>query len=259
MILEGKTVIVAGVGVGLGKEVATLALRDGANVVLAARKPERLESLAAELDASAKRVAWVATDVTKPEHGESLVAKTRERFGGVDALVHVAALDTLFGGVRDTPADDWRKAFAVNVVGATSMVRAVAPAMAERGGGSIVLIGSQSMYLPQVMQIAYAASKGALETAMRYMAKELGPDRIRVNMVIPTWMWGPPVEGWVKSQAKHSGAREEDVIAGITKTMPLGRIPADEDVAEAVVFFCSDRARMITGQSLMVNAGELMR
>ena len=91
------------------------------------------------------------------------------------------------------------------------------------------------------------------------MAKALGPDRVRVHTVVPTWMWGPPVQGYVKMLAEQQSVPEADVIAGITTNMPLGEIPADEDVAETVAFFLSDRARMITGQSIFVNAGELMR
>ena len=90
------------------------------------------------------------------------------------------------------------------------------------------------------------------------MTHELGPDKIRCNMVIPTWMWGPPVEGYVKWQASERKVSEEEIKREITSKMPLGEIPADEDVAEAVVFFCSDRARMITGQTLLVNAGEFL-
>ena len=104
--------------------------------------------------------------------------------------------------------------------------------------------------------MAYASSKGALTTAMYYLAKELGPSKIRVNTVVPTWMWGPPVEGYVDMTAQGTGVSRDEVIAGITKNMPLGEIPADEDVAEVVAFFASDRARMITGQALFVYAGE---
>jgi NAD(P)-dependent dehydrogenase (short-subunit alcohol dehydrogenase family) len=143
-------------------------------------------------------------------------------------------------------------------MGPVHLVRAIAPKLRASGGGSVVLIGSQSSSFPQVMQIAYAAAKGALISAMYYMAKELGPDKIRVNTVVPTWMWGPPVQGYVKMTAEQQGVSEADVVAGITANMPLGEIPADEDVAESVVFLLSDRARMITGQSLYVNAGELM-
>ena len=116
------------------------------------------------------------------------------------------------------------------------------------------------MWLPPKMpQIAYASAKGALVSAMYHMATELGPDRIRVNMVVPTWMWGPMVEIYVQWQAKERKLSEDEIKAEITANMPLGEIPADEDVADAVTFFCSDRSRMITGETLMVNAGELLR
>jgi NAD(P)-dependent dehydrogenase (short-subunit alcohol dehydrogenase family) len=139
------------------------------------------------------------------------------------------------------------------------LARAAAPVMKSSGGGAVVLIGSQAMFSPQTPQAAYGASKGGLLSAMYYIAKELGPSKIRANMVVPTWMWGPPVEAYVAMTAKQRGIEPDEVIAEITANMPLGEIPADGDVAEAVVFLCSDRARMITGQSLLVNAGELMR
>jgi len=110
-----------------------------------------------------------------------------------------------------------------------------------------------------VPQTAYAASKSALIGAVAHLAVELGPYRIRVNTVIPTWMWGPPVEGYVQYTAQQQGVAPEEIIAGITSKMPLGEIPSDGDVADAVVFFASDRARMITGQALLVNAGEYIR
>jgi NAD(P)-dependent dehydrogenase (short-subunit alcohol dehydrogenase family) len=259
MILEGKTVVVTGVGRGLGSEIARLCLRDGANVVLAARTLATLEAIAKELDPSGERVATAATDVTDPEQCEALARAAVERFGGIDALAQVAALDTLFGGLRDAKPEDWRSAFEVNVIGTTQVARAVVEPMKRRGGGSIVLIGSQSSFRPQLPQIAYASSKGALFTAMFFMAQELGPDRIRVNTVVPTWMWGPPVEAYVAMQARRQGVSEQEVVAGITRGMAIPEIPADEDVAESVIFLASDRARLITGQALFVNSGEWMR
>jgi NAD(P)-dependent dehydrogenase (short-subunit alcohol dehydrogenase family) len=259
VILEGKTIIVSGVGPGLGLEIARIALRDGANVVLGARNEDKLQKLAAELDDTGKRVAYRRTDITDPSQCEALVATATDRFGGVDGLAQVAALDAIFGGVKDTPVEDWQAAMATNLLGPVHLVKALSGPLAARGGGAVVLIGSQSMYLPQVTQIAYASSKAALMSAMYYMAKELGPDRIRVNTVVPTWMWGPPVQGYVAMMSEQQGVPQEQVVAGITANMPLGEIPADEDVAEVVVFLMSDRARMITGQSIFVNAGELMR
>jgi len=96
---------------------------------------------------------------------------------------------------------------------------------------------------------------------MYHLVHELGPSKIRVNIVNPTWMWGPPVEGFVKMEAKRRGVDESDVIAEITANMPLGEIPKDDDVANACIFFffCSDYSRMVTGETLLVNAGELLR
>lgn len=259
MILEGKTIVVSGVGPGLGREVVTLALRDGANVVVAARGAERLESLARELDPKGARTLAIATDITDADQCSALMKGAVDRFGAVHGLVQVAALDALFGGVTNTPDEDWMASFSVNVLGPVHLVRSLAPELERQGGGSVVFIGSQSMYKAQVMQIAYASAKGALMSAMYYMALELGPKRIRVNTVVPTWMWGPPVQGYVKMVSEQQNIPAEQVIGGITANMPLGEIPADEDVAESVVFLLSDRARMITGQSILVNAGEFMR
>ena len=259
MILEGKTVVVVGVGPGLGREVAEKALRDGARVVLAARTAAKLEAAAKELDPSGESVHVAPTDLTDEGQCAALADAALERFGSLDALVQVAALDTVFGNLADAPLEDFERTYDTNVLGPIRLARAVRPAMKQGGGGSIVLVGSQAMLMPQTPQIAYGASKGGLLSAMYYMAKELGPDRIRVNMVVPTWMWGPPVEAYVKMTAQQQGITEDEVVAGITASMPLGEIPLDDDVAEAIVFFCSDRARMISGQKLLVNSAELMR
>lgn len=260
MILENKTVVISGVGPGLGREIAACALRDGANVVVGARNAERLGQIAKELDPSGQHIDHCPADITDMARCEALMDRAVERFGAIHAVVQVAALDTLFGTIESTSSEDWEKALRVNVVGTAQLVRAAAPHLKAAGGGSVVLIGSQAMWNPPPMhQIAYGAAKGALRSAMYHMVTELGPDKIRVNMVIPTWMWGPPVEAYVKWQAGERGIPESDVVGEITANMPLGEIPSDGDVAEAVVFFCSDRSRSITGETLMVNAGELMR
>jgi NAD(P)-dependent dehydrogenase (short-subunit alcohol dehydrogenase family) len=247
--------VVSGVGPGLGREIAAVAVREGASVMMGARREENLEAIGKELDPSGERVAWHRTDISDPAACAALVDAAVEHFGRLDSLVNCAALDTVFGGLEDADFDAWRQTFDVNVFGTLRVCEAAIPHLKERGG-SIVFIGSQATYWPQLMQMAYASSKGALTTAMYYLAKELGPSKIRVNTVVPTWMWGPPVEGYVDMTAQGTGVSRDEVIAGITKNMPLGEIPADEDVAEVVAFFASDRARMISGQALFVNAGE---
>src|SRR5580692_8942312 len=172
MMLKGKTVVVTGVGGGLGRECAASALRDGANVVLAARTAETLEATASELDPSGERVAAQATDITDPDSCAALVQMAQGRFGSVDALIQVAAYENVWGGLYDLKFEAWRKAFETNVIGALTIIRPVAEAMKAGGGGSVVLIGSQSMFQPALPQSGYAASKGALLSTMYYLADE---------------------------------------------------------------------------------------
>jgi NAD(P)-dependent dehydrogenase (short-subunit alcohol dehydrogenase family) len=259
MILQGKTVLVAGVGAGLGRHVVEAALRDGANVVLAARTESTLEQTAKEVDPGSARVAFRRTDISDAADCAALVAHGEERFGAIDALVQVAAYELAFGGLHDADLESWRRCFETNVIGTMTLLRAVHPAMKRAGGGSIVLIGSQSMFLPSLPQAGYAASKGALLTSMYYLAQELGPDNVRVNMVVPSWMWGPPVEGFLSARAKNEKRPLEEVLNEITGRFPLRRMTEDGEVAEAAIFFCSDRAKAITGQHLLVNCGEMMR
>jgi NAD(P)-dependent dehydrogenase (short-subunit alcohol dehydrogenase family) len=129
VLLEGKTVLVTGVGVGLGRECASSALRDGANVVLAARREGELAEAAAELDPEGRRTAHLATDITDADSCESLVRLAQERFGSVDALIQVAAFEHAWGGLYDLNFDDWRAAFDTNVLGALTLLRPVATAM----------------------------------------------------------------------------------------------------------------------------------
>ncbi|MFC7905460.1 SDR family oxidoreductase [Streptomyces nigra] len=259
-LLMDRTVVVSGVGVGLGHQVAAAVVREGGNAVLGARTEERLARSAAEIDPAGKRTAYRATDITDEAQCGALAALARERFGGIDAVVHVAAWDSLFGGLEDADFTTWQAVLDVNLLGTLRMTRACLPALSERGG-SVVFIGTQSAVAApsEVSQAAYAASKGALTSAMYSLARELGPRRIRVNSVLPGWMWGPPVETFVRFRAQTEGVGEDEVRARLTGRMALPDMPTDGDVADAAVFLASDRARAITGQSLLVNAGELMR
>jgi NAD(P)-dependent dehydrogenase (short-subunit alcohol dehydrogenase family) len=259
MILKGKTVVVTGVGGGLGRECAASALRDGANVVLAARTAETLTSTAADLDPSGEHVTSQVTDITDAESSEALVAHALDRFGSVDALIQVAAYENVWGGLYDLRFDAWRKAFETNVLGALTVIRPVATAMKAGGGGSVVLVGSQSMFQPALPQSGYAASKGALLSTMYYLADELGADNIRCNMVVPSWMWGPNVEMYVNGTANSQGISPEEVLDGIVGKFPLRRMTEDGEVADVAAFFASDHAKAVTGQHLMVNSGEMMR
>ncbi|MEV8545256.1 SDR family oxidoreductase [Streptomyces sp. NPDC051572] len=260
-LLAGKTVVVSGVGAGLGHQVAAAVVRDGGNAVLGARTEANLAKSAAEIDPDGAHTAYRATDITDEAQCEALVAVARERFGRVDAVVQVAAWDSYFGGVEDADFATWQSVIDVNLLGTLKMTRACLPSLKEAGGGSVVFIGTQSAVAApsQVRQAAYAASKGALTSAMYSLARELGPYRIRVNTVLPGWMWGPPVEAYVQFTAHTEKVPEAEVLTRLSDRMALPELATDGDVADAAVFLASERARAITGQSLLVNAGELMR
>ncbi|MET9380157.1 SDR family oxidoreductase [Streptomyces sp. NPDC002928] len=261
-LLAGKTVVVSGVGAGLGHQVAAAVVRDGGNAVLGARTEANLAKSAAEIDPDGAHTVYRATDITDEGQCAALAELASERFGGIDAVVHVAAWDSYFGGLEDADFATWQSVLDVNLLGSLRMTRACLPGLkAGRGGGSVVFIGTQSAVAApsQVRQAAYAASKGALTSAMYSLARELGPYRIRVNTVLPGWMWGPPVQAYVQFTAQTEGVPEGEVLARLTGRMALPELASDGDVANAAVFLTSDRARAITGQSLLVNAGELMR
>ncbi|MDT7839342.1 SDR family oxidoreductase [Streptomyces justiciae] len=259
-LLSGKTVVVSGVGAGLGHQVAAAVVRDGGNAVLGARTEANLAKSAADIDPDGAHTAYRSTDITDEQQCAALTELAEERFGRIDAVVHVAAWDSYFGGLEDADFTTWQSVIDVNLLGSLRMTRACLPAL-KRCGGSVVFIGTQSSVAApsQVRQAAYAASKGALTSAMYSLARELGPYRIRVNTVLPGWMWGPPVQAYVQFTAHTEGVEEPEVLKRLTDRMALPDLATDGDVADAAVFLASDRARSITGQSLLVNAGELMR
>ncbi|MFE9257834.1 SDR family oxidoreductase [Streptomyces sp. NPDC006879] len=260
MLLREKTVIVSGVGAGLGHQVAATVVRDGGCAVLGARTASNLAATARAVDPTGSRTAYRSCDITDESQCEELAALARTRFGGIDAVVHVAAWDSYFGGLEDADFGTWQEVIDVNLLGTLRMTRACLPLL-KKHGGSVVIIGTQSAVAApsQVQQAAYAASKGALTSAMYSLARELGPHRIRVNTVLPGWMWGPPVQAFVRFTAHTEGLPEATVQARLTERMALPELATDADVADAAVFLASDRARAITGQSLLVNAGEVMR
>ncbi|HLY82174.1 MAG TPA: SDR family oxidoreductase [Acidimicrobiales bacterium] len=257
--LEGKTVIIAGVGPGLGRETALAAFREGANVVLAARTKATLDAVQAEVDSSGTRVATVVTDIAKEADCRRLVETAVERFGGVDGIVNCAAMSPMGGLKAAGDFSEWRATFDVNVFGSMQLILLALDELRKRKG-SVVIVSSQTQHHPPplALQIAYASSKSALTGAMHHLAMEVGPDGIRINEVAPGWMWGPPVEGFVNYVAQQRGVAGDEVLGELTARMPLRRMATDGEVAETIVFFLSDRAGGITGQTLMVNAGEVM-
>jgi NAD(P)-dependent dehydrogenase (short-subunit alcohol dehydrogenase family) len=257
--LVNKTIIIGGVGPGLGRETALASYRQGASVVIAARTAAALDAVAHEVDPTGQRVAAVVADITSEADCRAITQTALDRFGAVDGIVNCAARSP--GGGLQTAGDfsEWRATFEVNVFGAMRLIQVALDAL-KQARGSVVMVNAQTHHYPPPahVQIAYASSKSALSGAMHHLAMELGPDGIRVNEVTPGWMLGPPVERFVQRTAEQRGVASDTVLAEITARMPLRRMATDGEVAEAIAFLLSDRASGITGQTLMVNAGEIM-
>ncbi len=255
-LLEGRTAVVTGVGPGLGRATALVLAREGAALVLVARNAERVGGVAEEITASGGRAIAVPASVTKPEDCTRVADAATAEFGGIDVLVNSAFRGDPFQPVETADLDVWRKIFDVNFYGPVNMTRACLPALREGRGGSVVMVASQSARKIRPNEAGYAASKAALITLTRSLATELAADHVRVNAVVPGWIWGPNVKMYVEWQTQSRGVTAEEVIAEITSEIPLGEIPPQEDIAESIVFFASDMARVITGQTLDVNGGE---
>jgi len=259
MLLEGRVAIVSGIGPGMGRSIALRLAGEGADVVLAARSVGKLEEVAAEVEALGRRASCIPTDLTRPAECRALVERSVAAHGRIDVLINNAFHPgTLTPFEEDDLEGGWRDTLEVNLYGSLRVSQAVVPVMKAAGGGSIVMINTMSIRLVNPGYLAYAASKAALEAATRGIAKELGADQVRVNSVMPGYIWGPAVEGHFEQQAKRQGISKEEAIAEVTQFIPLGRIPHSDEIAGAVLFFASDLSSCVTGQSLDVNGGHVM-
>ena len=159
----------------------------------------------------------------------------------------------------DGSLDDLAAVMGVNVRGTLELTRAAVPLLREGATSSVVMVGSTASVRQGLSagNLAYGASKGALVTAVHHLACELGPLGIRVNTVSPGWKWGPVLERYMRGEAKRAGVELNTIVESVSSKLALRRLADDDDVAAAIVFFCSDGARSITGQTLFVDCGEI--
>jgi NAD(P)-dependent dehydrogenase (short-subunit alcohol dehydrogenase family) len=241
---EGKVVIVTGATAGIGDTTARRLAAEGASLVLSGRSAERGRAIAAELGAT-----FVGGDLVAPDVPALLAATALETYGGLDALVNNAAIDHT-GDLLETPLDEVRQLFEVNVFAALRMLQEAGRAMAGRGGGSIVNVTSRLASIGVPTMALYSASKGAMLALTRAAAVELAPKGIRVNAVAPGMTRTPLYDTWLAGSADPA-ATEARVLGGI----PQGRVAEPADVAAAIAYLASDESGHVTGASLPVDGG----
>ena len=260
MELDGKIAIVTGPAKGMGEAITMALTREGADLVLTGRDMAPIEAVADKVRALGQRAVSVPCDVTSPEDVDALIATTRAKLGGrIDILVNVAGGS---GPVEttawDTTPAEFDQILAVNMKGCFLTMRAVLPIMIEQHDGKIVNIGGTFGLKGQALRMAYSASKWGLRGITRSTALEVGPHNINVNTVCPAMVDGPRFERVCASRAQRLGKAPDEVREDYISQYALRRISAPEDIANAVLFLVSERARQITGQELAVDGGSVI-
>jgi NAD(P)-dependent dehydrogenase (short-subunit alcohol dehydrogenase family) len=241
----------------MGRDVSLALAREGADLVLAARTASKLTEVANEVRAAGRRALEVPTDITSVDDCRRLVERATKEYGRIDVLVNNAFDMGGFVPMEDATADDLLRPIRVNLVGSMQLTHEVLPVMKAQGKGAIVMINSMIIrdVLPNMGP--YGASKAALMAATQGLAREVGVHGIRVNSVVPGYIWGPSLQSYFAFQAEQRGVDPQVIYDEVAANTALRHLPHSEEIADAVVFFASDLSRVVTGQSLDVNGGHV--
>jgi NAD(P)-dependent dehydrogenase (short-subunit alcohol dehydrogenase family) len=250
--LDGKLCVVTGASRGIGLEVGRSLCAEGGQVLFVGRDAEALVEAAAGCGGE-----YIAADVTDPEMAELIIATCAEQMGGIDVLVNNAG--TSFARSLDELSDeDWQGQWELHVMAPMRLMRAAAPRMAERGGGRIVNVCSSAGKRPSQTNAAYSVTKAAQLSLSRVFADAYAADNVLVNAVAPgavaSALWTGP-DGLAEQIAAARGGSPEDALAAQAEKIPLGRLAEPREIADVVVFLCSERASNVTGAAWSADGG----
>jgi 3-oxoacyl-[acyl-carrier protein] reductase len=250
--LEGKVCVVTGASRGIGRATAERLCDEGAKVLFVARSAR---DVAGQADRCGGE--WLAIDVTDAEAPERIVATCAEQMGGIDVLVNNAG--TSFARSLDELTDeDWHAQWELHVMASMRLMRAAAPRMARAGGGRIVNVTSSAGKRPSLTNAAYSVTKAAQLSLSRVFADTWAKEGVLVNAVAPgpvsseLWMGDG---GLADQTAQAGGVSRDEALAAQQGKVPLGRFAEPGEVADVVVFLCSDRSSTVTGAAWSVDGG----
>ena len=248
--LDGKVALVTGAGSGLGRACANLFAREGARVVVADIRPEGGEETVALIKAAGGDATFVAADVSKSDQVQAMVRAAVDTYGGLDCAVNNAVHFYGRMPLADIPDEDWQTLAGVNYTGVFLCMKYEIRAMLERGGGSIVNIGSGNEHSSKPGLSWYLSAKQAIYGMTKVAALDYGARGIRVNAVGPGSMWTPGLRRAAETDPGHA-----EKLAALS---PLQRLAEAEEVAEAVVWLCGDKASYVHGHTMLVEGGAVL-
>ena len=251
--LQNKVALVTGGGSGLGRAIARVFAREGATLALA-DLDARAAAATLELAEQADTGLALSPDLADPAASRGAVDAVVERHGRLDILVNCAAI-CLVDPLLDVTPERWERVFAVNVRGAFFCMQAAARVMVPRGSGRILQVSSPASKLGFPFFASYAASKAAVDSMVRAAAVAWGPHGVTVNTIVPGRMTGGMIGRLEEDLARVTGKSPEELKAGRTQGLPMGRRVEPEEVAMAAVWLASDAAAYVTGERFNFTGG----
>jgi NAD(P)-dependent dehydrogenase (short-subunit alcohol dehydrogenase family) len=248
--LTGRTALVTGASRGIGRAIALALAESGADVALNSRNADSLEKVAEEVQERGRKAHVLAADLTDREAAQGMVRAAIEALGHLDVLVNNAGGTAFMVPFADLRFVGWEKVMRLNVDSVVHVLQAAGPHFLERGSGSIINVASVAGLGGTPTLSPYGASKAALISLTRSLALEWAHAGVRVNALCP---------GWTATELNRVLWENEEVSAGMVGTIPLGRWGRADEMAGPVVFLASDASSFMTGQTVVVDGGQLTR
>ena len=244
--LSGKVALITGSSKGIGRAIAEAMAAFGAKVVVSSRKPAACEEVRDAIVAKGGQAIVVPCNIGSKEELQRLVDETKKAYGSIDVLVCNAAVNPHFGPSQEIPDTAFDKVMASNIRSNHWLCQMTIPAMAERGGGSVIIVSSIGGLKGSERLGAYAISKAADMQMARNLAVEWGPRKVRVNCIAP---------GLVRTDFARALWENPDIYAATVRNYPLRRIGEPSELAGAAIFLASAAGSFVTGQTIVVDGG----